>query len=117
MKIIEIKNTTHGEVAYLFDEQNARVIKVLVEDMTPPVRVPVKRRPAYEELEYEEEKVTEVPRRRRIPTPQDDMDEQEEMPLPANQRSPMKKNIMPPGVASIFTPAGQQGEAVETRRV
>ena len=41
MKIIEIKVTPSGrEVAYLFDERNNRVIKMLVEDYTNSIDDP-----------------------------------------------------------------------------
>lgn len=115
MKIIEIKNTSAGEVAYILDEQHATVFKVLVKDMTGISGTPRRIVPTYEEFEYEEEP---APRRRvRIPIHQVEAEDDQELPPPPNSRPAMKKNIMPPGIAEIFTPAGQQGEAIEKRTI
>ncbi len=100
MKIIEIRNTPNGEVAYLFDGQ--RVMKVLVEDYTGGVS------------DYED------PPRRRIVTPpiSEDIQFEEEIPQsPVRRPVGRPKTIIPANLAGVFKQPGTPGAAVEERRV
>lgn len=111
MKIIEIRKTQYGEVAYVYDEINGRVLKLLVEDMT-----------GYGE---EEERPIVKPRRRIRPVDmptydggileEEDLPPLEEKPLAKPRVAP--KNIIPPHLRGVFIPNDQPGAAVERREV
>lgn len=105
MKIVEIQSTPDGEVAYILDETEGRVLKVRVEDYTF----------------IDAEAVIPAPRRRVVRRSVVEPVEDTEVAPPAPQPPPPPRkpapSIMPPGVASIFRPAGTPGAAVETRSV
>lgn len=120
MKLIEIKNTNRGEIAYLFDEQQNRVYKVFVEDLTQD-RSSRKRDIEDEELEYDDAPSSRhksiIPFKVSIKPSVEVVDDQKTELPPRRQPVPLKRNIMPPGIAGVFTPAGQPGEAIEQRTV
>ena len=130
MKIIEIRNTTYGEVAYVYDEYKGKIIKVLVEDQTGvsdyndfeeqpqetvirPVRK-IKRRIVREEPEEEiEEDPRIIPKER-----QQMVIEKGELVI---KEKPVKigkpKTIIPRNLMGVFLQPDQPGAAKEERRV
>lgn len=138
MKIIEIKNTSYGEVAYIFDEHKGRVIKIMVDDYTG-----IKGRGEEEfDEQIEEEIEEEVPRvrkaivkkpiQRRVPKGEitiDDIPDEMFGDEPKNKRviqkepkefvAPDRKrnSIIPPHLRGMFIKPGQPGASEETRLV
>lgn len=115
MKVIEIRNTRQGEVAYILDEDTGRLIKVLVEDLTGFSGY---------NAERVEEIIEEPIVRRRIPTlrrPKTPVFEEEvvdeETSLAPAKILPMKPppSIVPPHLAGIFKKPDTPGAAVERR--
>lgn len=117
MKIIEIRQTRNGEVAYILDEERRSVIKVFVDDYTNP------NKPAYEEPEAE----MEMPRRRvkvrpvEMPTRggeaeiyEDEIFPEKEKPNTRRQAPP---SIIPSNLAGVFRKPGSPGEAIESRNI
>jgi len=112
MKIIEIKVTPSGrEVAYLFDERNNRVIKMLVEDYTNSIddRTEGGTMGRYEEAPR--------PRKVEMPTRYPLTNEEFEDSVPvARTDLPLKtKTIIPPGIMSTMIQPGSPGAAEERR--
>ena len=117
MKIIEIRNTVYGEVAYVFDEVNQRVIKLPVDDFT-----------GYNEVEEEIEKPV-YPRRKRRPKPMiknveiteevdfENLPNEQEKVGPVRPKIMPKKTIIPASLQGVFRQPGQPGAAVETRQL
>lgn len=126
MKIIEIKQTRQGEVAYLFDEARGKIYKVWVEDMT---QSRYDRDEAADEPEdidpgirYEEPRRPQ-PRSTRVrvhtrTVPQDDNEGLEDIATP-EPKLPIRPrpSMIPPALAGIFKPVGTPGAAEEVRRV
>jgi hypothetical protein len=116
MKIIEIRNTRDGEVAYIFDEETGRVKKVFVDDYTSSEK------PYHEEETFDEE----PPRRRvvnnktlrRAPvrTVEYETDETEED-IEDRTKIQERPSIIPPHLAGVFVPADSPGAAQEIRRI
>ena len=132
MKIIEIRNTQYGEVAYILD--GSRVMKVMVEDHTmnkyPELEVET------EEIEYEEprprRRVMKAPRMKAVPQddgpreinindiPDEMLDRRSpigEKPNLTNVTKVRRPNIIPPNLAGVFRKPGEPGAATETRMV
>ena len=123
MKVIEIRQTSRGEVAYLWD--GLKVIKTFVEDYTNP-----NKRASDDNYveEYEEVEVEPVPmpvarvntvkvpvRPQKARQPVLEMDEDG---LPKLERSgPPKPSMIPPGMRGLFIEHDQPGAAVEKRKV
>lgn len=118
MKIIEIRTTQYGEVAYVFDEESGKVMKVVVEDWTngeveederPPLRRLPKRkvRPVPIKMRGEELTIDD------IPDDLPDITEQKPRVMPKVQ----PKSIMPPHLRGIFIKPDEPGAAVERRQV
>lgn len=111
MKIVEIRQTKYGEVAYVFDEQDGKLYKLLVEDLTNlKDEVPLER----------------IPRRRVRPVPMpmiDDGLEEDDLPPLKEEKSLVDKprvapkNIIPPHLRGVFIPQDQPGAAIERREV
>jgi len=128
MKIIEIRNTAYGEVAYVLD--GGRILKVPIEDYTA-------NKPAREgELEYEEMEI-ERPRKkikRRIEVGEETIDnpiipsfipkDKQQMVIEDDELvvkekpvfKPQRQNI-PRHLQGIFVGPDQPGHAEEVRRV
>ena len=105
MKIIEIRNTRYGEVAYVLDEERGRVIKLLVDDHT-----------GYNEVGEDDR----PPVRRRLPV-RETVEEIAEEELPP-EKPPVRprvapKSIIPPHLAGVFLPPDSPGAAVERRNI
>ena len=122
MKIIEIRTTQCGEVAYVFDEESGKIMKVLVEDWTrgeveeedaPPLRRLPRRkvRPVPMPTRGEDDVLTVDD----IPDDLPDIPEQKQRKIPGPKVSP--KSIMPPHMRGIFLKPDEPGAAVERRQV
>jgi hypothetical protein len=133
MKIIEIRQTSIGEVAYVYEEQTGKIVKVLIEDRTGygdeeevedvlPVYTPSKRiikrvqkRLIREEEpeEVEEEVKEDVP----LGPPKMAIVNDELIVTREPLAKKTKGNIMPAGIRSVFLPHDTPGSAIEKRNV
>jgi len=116
MKIVQISNTKWGEVAYIYDEEQGRVFKVAVDDLT--------------NTGYDGDDRPEMPARRprmpvrRVPVraPEEGVEEEYPEPEPPPTPQPMKprvapKSIIPPHLAGVFRKPGTAGAAEERREM
>lgn len=119
MKIIEIKQTKYGEVAYIFDEQQGRVIKVMVDDYT----MRKERERDYEiKEEPEDDPRYTRPTRRGFVEDSEDNRGGEKLPPddePEKKSQPLvkKRTIMPPYMRGMFIKPGSPGASEERREV
>lgn len=108
MKIIEIRDTQYGEVAYVFSEEDGKLYKLLVEDLT-----------GFADTEEDKPPLRRLPRKkmRPVPMPTRDVedDAQEELPLARPRVAP--KSIIPSHLAGVFMKPGSPGAAEERREV
>lgn len=109
--IIKIVQTRFGEVAYLFDKQRGRVMKVLVDDYT------TQDKPARPQYDNPDPGILE-PRDFITPEMVDMLPDPVENRAPAPYRpQEKKKSIMPPHLRGVFVDADTPGSAVEKRVV
>lgn len=114
MRIIEIKQTKYGEVAYIFDEDNQRVIKLPVDDFTDLAYAKENRERF---VKYDEDAPVRIPRRpSRIQSEEIEPEREEPRPRPNLPDKP-KPSIMPPHLRGVLIEPDQPGAAVETRRI
>ena len=123
MKIIEIRNTNVGEVAYILDEAAGRVIKVLVDDYTgysenteaepERPRRTVRRAPKFQKVPGKELTVEDIPDFDLPPVQKEVETEKKPFVAPDKRRN----SIIPPHLKGIFLPADTPGAAVEKRVV
>ncbi len=120
MKIIEIRNTQYGEVAYVFDEESGKIMKVLVEDWT-----------RNEVEEDDRPPLRRIPKRkvRPVPMPMRDADGAidindipDDLPEIPEQKPPVvpkgrPRSILPPHLRGVFIKPDEPGAAVERRQV
>ncbi len=125
MKIIEIRQTKQGEIAYVWDGR--KIIKMFVEDHTRAARTPA---PEYEEEEFlEEEEFVEAPpvrmpsvKLKPLRVPKNTPVRISDLPvdsegLPDLPRGEAPKSIIPPGMRGLFIEHDQPGAAVERRKI
>jgi len=132
MKIVEIKNTPDGEVAYIFDERAGKLYKIWVEDYTQteeeerplpkpkpkqrirPVEMPIfdgKRELTVDDIPDD------LPDRRPPARTIENENTQEELPPSLRVTPKRNKSMIPPHLVGIFRKPGEPGAAIETRNV
>ena len=110
MKVIEIKQTQRGDIAYIWDEQKQEVMKVWVKDYT---------RQTDPDPEYEDEEEKFIPKLKtpKIISPKEPVLEMDEDGLPKLERGEQPKTIIPPGMRGMFIEHDQPGASVERRKL
>lgn len=94
-ELVKIVQTTNGEIAYLFDKTNGKVLRTVVQDMVAGI----------------------VPQREIYRAPQVDA-AYDPIPPPTTPNTIVKRpSIVPPSIDALMREPGTPGEAIESRRV